>query len=128
MLRHAHFYINGGDRTFAASAKTNFISGKSRPTRSLYCAIAAKVAQQYVIAGASRDGVIERVVLPVVGYDHGVFVVNPFAVHERPFIADHMGELDRLETDLSTVLHAKINLQSTRVNAGPPPPKWQALG
>jgi hypothetical protein len=57
-----------------------------------------------------------------------VFVVNPFAVHERPFIADHMGELDRLETDLSTVLHAKINLQSTRVNAGPPPPKWQALG
>jgi hypothetical protein len=41
-----------------------------------------------------------------------------------------MGELDRLETDLNKVLNAKINLQSTRVNAGPPPKsgkRWDDL-
>jgi hypothetical protein len=41
-----------------------------------------------------------------------------------------MGELDRIEKDLSTVLHAKINLQSTRVNASPPPQsgkRWDDL-
>ena len=32
-----------------------------------------------------------------------------------------ISELDRLETDLSTVLDATLNLQSTRVNTGPPP-------
>jgi hypothetical protein len=40
-------------------------------------------------------------------------------------------ELDRLEeTDLSNVLYVKINLQSTRVNAGPPPKsgkRWDDL-
>lgn len=41
-----------------------------------------------------------------------------------------ISELDRLETDLSTVLDATLNLQSTRVNTGPPPQsgkRWDDL-